>query len=86
MKKKTKKRAVLHVLCPACGLHQFDTTSQYRPDKSAHPGMLKQIEPYESWGWDGVPPDPTSGYGCMECGECGSMLAPAGHLKVEAPE
>ena len=80
---KRKKIAGLKVICPGCGLRQFETTSQYNPKKHAHPGMLRQVEPYATWGWDGVPPDPTAGYGCLECGECGSALAPTGFLTVE---
>jgi len=85
-KTRSRKRAGLKVLCPVCQLNQFETTGRFYPDKAAHPGMVRQIDPYQSWGWAGVPPDPSAGYGSMECGACGSQLAPSGKLTVEESE
>ena len=71
-----------NVVCPNCGFVQYETTEQYDDSVSAHPGMIKMIEPYASWGWEQPPMDVSAGYGCLECGECGSQLAPNGKLKV----
>ena len=70
------------VYCPNCGLVQYETTEQYRADIAAHPGMIKMLEPYLSWGWTQPPQDDSAGYGVLECGECGAPLAPNGKLKV----
>lgn len=84
MKKKQpqRKKGRLLVQCPSCETRQFEVTKAYDPKKMAHPGMVQMIEPYLSWGWEGPPPDPSAGYGVMECGQCGSALAPHGFLKV----
>ena len=76
----------LPVLCPYCRESHFKTTDQYNPDETAHPGMIKMIEPYLSYGWQQPPQDPTAGYGVLECCECGSPLAPDGFLTVEGGE
>jgi predicted RNA-binding Zn-ribbon protein involved in translation (DUF1610 family) len=70
------------VHCPNCGFVQFETTPKYTPDAPPHPGMVSMMEPYLSWGWELPPADESAGYGCLECGECGSQLAPNGKLKV----
>jgi hypothetical protein len=82
MTKKGTKIAGLKVLCPSCGESHFETTGQYRANKHAHPGMIKMVEPYLSWGWQQPPQDPSAGSGCLECCECGAALAPNGILKV----
>ena len=77
-----QRRKELKVICPLCGGSHYETTDQYSPDKHAHPGMLRMVEPYRSYGWQQPPQDPSAGSGCLECCECGSALAPNGFLKV----
>jgi hypothetical protein len=73
----------LKVVCPNCGESYHETTNAYRKTKIAHPGMLRLVEPYLSWGWETPPPDPSAGYGALTCPGCGAALAPSGKLKVE---
>lgn len=70
------------VVCPSCGLSYNSTTKEYDPDIDANPAMLRLKERYKEYGWDEIPADATRGYGCLECPECGSALAPDGKLKV----
>lgn len=79
-KKKTPKPK--KIKCPVCGTVQYETTAKYDPDKPANPGMLTMIEPYRGWGWEGPPMDNAAGFGSIECGECGSLLAPEGRFKI----
>ena len=80
-KKKTKV-AERKVYCPNCGGNFHVTTEQFRPRGHAHPGMIRLIEPYLSWGWSPPPPDPSAGYGSLECPDCGAAMAPDGKLMV----
>lgn len=52
----------------------------------ANAGMLKLKDEFKSYGWDEPPPDPTGGYGLLECPGCGAMLAPSGHFIVRLQE
>jgi len=79
---RTTKFVPKDVSCPNCGFVQFETTEKYDGSVSAHPGMISMKEPYLSWGWTPPPMDDSAGYGVLECGECGSQLAPSGKLKV----
>lgn len=78
----SKIQSGLQVHCPVCGLVQFETTIKYDADKLAHPGMITMLEPFLSNMWEHPPPDDTAGYASLICGECGSLLAPDGKLKV----
>lgn len=77
------RREVLDIICPLCGACHFETTSQFNPDKVAHPGMLKLKDTYAGYGWEPPPPDPSAGYGILECRGCGGLLAPEGKFKVK---
>ena len=68
------------VVCRYCGGSHYETTDQYNANHTAHPGMIRMVEPYRSYGWQEPPQDPTAGYGVLECCECGSPLAPEGYL------
>ncbi len=74
------------VVCPGCAESYHITTSKYTPNRDANAGMLKLKRQYtaaEGNQWDDVPPDPTAGYGLLECPGCGAMLAPSGRLTVK---
>jgi hypothetical protein len=71
------------VQCPGCGQCYHKTTEQYNPDIDANPAMLELKEPYVSWGWNGMPNDPSMGYGCLECPDCGTALSPSGTLRIK---
>ena len=73
----------LDVQCPGCGQCYHETTEQYNPDIDANPAMLSLKEPYKSWGWTGMPNDPSMGYGCLECPDCGTALSPSGTLRIK---
>ncbi|MCK5602679.1 hypothetical protein KAR91_12435 [Candidatus Pacearchaeota archaeon] len=73
----------LDVQCPGCGQCYHETTKQYNPDIDANPAMLELKEPYVSWGWTGMPNDPSMGYGCLECPDCGTALSPSGTLRIK---
>lgn len=73
----------LDVLCPSCGLSHNSTTKEYNHKIDANPAMLRLKPKYASYGWDELPADASMGYGCLECPECGSALAPDGRLKVD---
>jgi len=83
LKKTRRKRAGHKVICYECGENHYQTTGMYHPDTPAHPGMIKMIEPYLSWGWEQPPTDATAGPGVLECASCGAALAPSGRLNVE---
>ncbi|WP_289020396.1 hypothetical protein [Desulfobacter postgatei] len=70
------------VICPGCGLSHHQTTEDYNPDKNANLSMLRLKKKYRAWGWEEMPRDPHSGYGCLVCPECGAALAPSGKLRV----
>lgn len=72
----------MDVVCPACGRSFHETTKNFDPDKNANPRMLDLKEPYLSRGWDPPPPDPSAGYGSLECPGCGALLAPSGKLTI----
>jgi len=70
------------ITCPGCGQCFHETTSSFDSDKDANPAMLRLKEPWLGWGWDAPPLDPTMGYGCLVCPDCGSALAPNGRFKT----
>jgi len=70
------------VICPGCGGIYHETTEKFNPDTDVNPSMLKLKKKYRDWGWQDVPPDATCGFGCIECPECGAMMAPDGKLRV----
>lgn len=70
------------IFCPSCGESFHETTEAYCPDLAANSSMMRLKELYVSYGWNDVPPDPTAGYGVLECPGCGSAMAPDGRLKV----
>ena len=74
------------VVCPGCAESYHLTTAKYRPNIDANAGMLRLKDEYKSYGWDEPPPDPTAGYGFLECPGCGAMLAPSGRLLVKEKE
>lgn len=80
---KSDDASTLDVQCPGCGQCYHETTEQYNPDIDANPAMLALKEPYKSWGWTGMPNDPSMGYGCLECPDCGTALSPSGTLRVK---
>ena len=71
-----------NIVCPGCGQSYHTTTEQYDPNIDANPSMLKLKPKYISYGWESLPSDPTMGYGCLECPDCGTALAPSGRLRV----
>jgi len=70
------------VICPGCAESYHETTETYNPNRDANAGMLKLKDEYISYGWDQPPPDPTAGYGFLECPNCNAPLAPSGRLEV----
>lgn len=74
------------VICPGCRESYHETTDSYNPNKDANAGMLKLKDEYISYGWDQPPPDPTAGYGLLECPQCLAPLAPSGRLEVRERE
>ena len=83
------KGAGHEVACPMCAESYHLTTAKYTPNRDANAGMLKlkrQHTAAEGNQWDDVPPDPTAGYGLLECPGCGAMLAPSGRLTVREKE
>jgi len=70
------------IICPGCGQSYHKTTELFDPDKDANPAMLQLKEPWLGWGWEAPPSDPTMGYGCLVCPDCGAALAPNGRLKT----
>jgi len=78
----TKPKTTLHVKCPNCGGIYHRITKSYRARRSANPGMLELLPKYAAYGWTPPPPDPSAGYGCLECPSCGAALAPSGKLKT----
>jgi len=77
-----RARQSLDIICPQCGACHFETTNQYSSELHAHPGMLRLKEPFASYGWQPMPPDPSAGSGSIECADCGGLLAPEGKFKV----
>jgi len=85
MPKETIPRGKGHdVICPECRERYYVTTSLYYPEKTANAGMYELKAIYKSYGWDEPVPDPTAGYGPLECVECKAPLAPSGYLIVKA--
>ncbi len=76
------KVEAMDVICPGCGQSYHSTTSSYSPDKDASPAMIQLKEPWLGWGWDDLGKDPSAGYGCLVCPDCGTALAPSGTLRV----
>ena len=84
MPKKSKPKFIPQdVICPGCGQSYHETTTAYRPDRFANPSMLKLKEPWKGWGWEDLGSDPSMGYGCLVCPDCGTALAPSGTLRVK---
>lgn len=81
-KKKTAPVKPKKIKCPVCGLAQFETTPSFDPGKPANPGMITMLEPYKGWGWQAPPMDISAGFGSIECGSCGSLLAPEGKFTI----
>jgi hypothetical protein len=79
----SNKIKTMDVICPGCGQSYHGTTSSYSPDKDANPAMIQLKEPWLGWGWDDLGKDPSAGYGCLVCPDCGSALAPSGTLTVK---
>ena len=77
-----REDGVFDVICPGCGQSYHTTTDQYDPEIDANPAMLELKPRYVSYGWESLPSDPTMGYGCIECPDCGSALAPSGRMTV----
>ena len=80
-----------NVICPMCRENYHETTDSFKLFHylnllDANAGMLKLKDEYKSYGWDEPPPDPTGGYGLLECPGCGAMLAPSGHFIVRLQE
>jgi hypothetical protein len=89
LKKKDRKAKVVvaaDVICPGCGQSYHETTPAYDPDQPANPAMLDLKEPWKGWGWDDLGKEPSMGYGCLVCPDCGSALAPSGNLKLSQRE
>jgi hypothetical protein len=72
------------VVCPGCGQSHHETTDSYDLETNANPSMLTLKEPWKSWGWDDLGKDPSAGYGCLVCPDCGTALAPSGTLTIRA--
>lgn len=77
---------IYDIICPGCAESYHETTETYDPDVDANAGMLKLKDQYKSYGWNEPPPDPTCGYGVLECPECEAPLAPSGRFKVREKE
>jgi len=71
------------VICPGCGGMHYETTDAYDPDKAANSAMISLKQKYRDWGWEGIYPDPDSGYGILVCPDCGTALAPSGKLRID---
>ena len=74
---------VCDIICPGCGQSYHQTTDAYNPDTDANPAMIQLKEPWAGYGWDDLGKDPSAGYGCLVCPDCGTALAPSGKLRVE---
>ena len=79
------------VICPMCRESYHETTDSFKLFHylqllDVNAGMLKLKDEYKSYGWDEPPPDPTGGYGLLECPGCSGMLAPSGHFIVRLQE
>lgn len=76
----------LDVICPMCAESYLETTNKFTPKKFANAGMLRLKKQYTAEGggnqWTGPPPDPTAGYGMLECPGCEAPLASEGYLKI----
>ena len=83
------KLAHLDVICPMCAESYLETTNKFDPTIDANAGMLKLKQAYTGEAgnqWTGPPPDPTAGYGMLECPGCEAPLAPSGYLIVKDKE
>ena len=77
------------LVCPQCGEICFETTESFDSERYADAGMFKlkrQFTAAEGNQWDGFPPDPTAGYGLLECVQCGGAYAPSGRVIVRTQE
>lgn len=76
------------LICPSCRKAYFDTTKSFRSTIDANAGMFKLKRQYTAEGggnqWTGFPPDPTAGYGFLECPGCGAAYSPSGRVEVRA--
>ena len=73
----------LNIVCPGCAQVFFSATDKYDPERNANPAMIQLNQPYKGYGWDELPKDPTMGYGCLVCPDCGAALAPSGKLRTK---
>ena len=80
--KSSEPKRILEVICPGCGQSYHEITDKYNPDKEANLSMLRLKKKYRDWGWEEMPPDENSGYGCLVCPDCGTALAPNGKLRI----
>jgi len=71
------------VQCPGCGQFYFNLTKEYDSQINANPAMIDLKQKYKDYGWAQLGKDPSQGYGCMECPDCGTALAPSGTLRVK---
>lgn len=78
---KEKKQRV--VKCPNCTGIFHEVTNKYRAAQPANSGMLRLLPRFAALGWDEPPPDPSAGFGILECPGCGNALAPNGKLDVK---
>ena len=77
------------LICPQCRESFHETTKSFDSEKDANSGMFKLKRQYtaaEGNQWDGFPPDPTAGYGFLECPQCGAQYAPSGRVEVREQE
>ena len=71
-----------YIECPNCKGVYHVTTEDFNPKLIVHPGMLTLIQTYADLYWDQPPPDPSAGYGVLECPNCGSSIAPDGKFTI----
>jgi hypothetical protein len=74
--------AEFNIICPGCGQSYHKTTNAYDPEVDANPAMIQLKEPWLGYGWDDLGKEPSMGYGCLVCPDCGTALAPSGKLRV----
>jgi len=74
----------LDVICRDCGGRYHQTTNRYDPTIDANGSMFVLKEPYAGWNWSTFSHlDDSSGYGHLECPDCGSPYAPSGKVRVD---
>ena len=77
------------VKCAACGRPIYETTDKFTPYKPLHGGMIRLVEPYNSWNWecyDGAMGNETASRFQMLCTLCGGYIASnEGRLSIMDP-